>query len=93
MSQRSKLKIWEVCLDIINHLNLINNTAVTYRPNQCYSVFQRGLQENKLLLNAASCEYFYMIGTLKGFGGNATIKLSSSIIPRNQIYTAVFLVS
>lgn len=79
-----------MCLDIINHINLINNTAVTYRHNQHCNVFQRGLQESKLPLNAVSCRHFYMIGTFKGFGSNATIKLSSSLIPRNQISLSQF---
>lgn len=34
-----------------------------------------------------------MIGTFKGFGSNATTKLSSSLIPRNWISIAVLLVS
>lgn len=93
MSQRSKLEIWEACLDIINHLNLINDTAVTYRRNQHCNLFQRGLQESKLAFNTVSCRHFYMVGTFKGFGRDATIKFSSSLTPKIQIALSVLLVS
>lgn len=90
MSQRSKLEIWEACLDIINHLNLINDTAVTHRHNQHCNLFQRGLQESKLALNTASYRHFYMAGTFKRFGRDATIRSSSSFIPKNQIALSQF---
>lgn len=72
MSQRSKLEIWEACLDIINHLNLINDTAVMHRHNQHSNLSQRGLQESKLALNAVSYRHFYVVGNFKVLAGMPT---------------------